>query len=193
MSEWLSLILAALLAQNIALVKPAGADVFLAAGRKMNAALGMGLCVTFVMSVSTAISRLLYTAALRPLDMEYLGTFLAVVVIALTVQLMDPFIQKRFPALHKSMGLYMPLIAGNSALLLIAVESESSSYSYLMAVAYAFFAGLGFTVASVMLSMVIERIAYSDVPKPFRGVPAALIGAGLLALVFTGFKGFGIG
>lgn len=193
MSEWLSMILAALFVENIALVKPSGADLFLGTGKKMNTAFGMGLCVTFVMIVSTAITRLLIAVALRPLSMEYLSALLAVIVITLTVQLMDPFIQKHFSELHKSLGLYMPLIAGNSALLLIAVGSETSGYSYLMSVVYALFAGLGFTVASVMLSMISERCAYSDIPKAFRGVPAALIGAGLLALVFTGFKGFGIG
>lgn len=192
MTEWISVILAALVVENFALVKPLGADTFLGAGRRMKTAAGMGLCVTFAVTVTAAVCRLLYTVLLKPLELEYLGAFLAVVIIALTVQVMEIVMQKKFPDLHKALGIYTPIIAGNSALLFIAAGSEISGYPYLMSVVYAFFSGLGFLAASLMLSMIMERCMYSDVPKPFRGVPAALIGAGLLALVFMGFQGFGV-
>ena len=182
----------AILIQNFVFVKFYGICPFLGVSKKTGTAVGMGFAVIFTMTLSSALTWLLYYFVLVPLELEYLKTIAFIVVIAALVQLVEMFLQKQVPALYSALGIYLPLITTNCAVLGAALVNVSNQYDFLSSVVYGFAAGVGFLLAIVMLALVRERIQEQSVPKPFRGFPIALIAAAILSIAFMGFQGLSL-
>ena len=151
--------------------------------------MGMSVAVTFVMVMSTALTYPIYTYILLPNGLEYLKTMAFILVIALFVQLVEIIIKRFMPPLYKALGIYLPLITTNCAVLGVTILNIDSQYNFGQSLVNALGAGIGFTVALLLFSGVRERIDNADVPKMFKGVPAALIAAGIVAASFMGFSG----
>ena len=163
---------------------------FLGVSKKTNTAVGMGLAVIFTMTLASALTYVVYRFILVPAELEYLKTIAFIIVIASLVQFIEMFLQKSLPALYSALGIYLPLITTNCAVLGVALLNITNEYNFLFSVVYGFMAGVGFLLAIVLLSLVRERIEYCDIPEPFRGFPIALIASGLLSIAFMGFSGF---
>ena len=190
--EILSLLIAALFTQNFVMVKFYGICPFLGVSKKSDTALGMGMAVTFVMGVSSAITYLANEYLLKTLNLEYLQTILFILIIAGLVQFVEMFVQKTMPALYNALGIYLPLITTNCAVLGVTLVNVQEGYNFLNSFLYGIFAALGFTLAIVLFAGIRETINEKDVPESFRGFPIALITAGLMAIAFMGFSGFSI-
>lgn len=182
----------AILIQNFVFVKFYGICPFLGVSKKIDTAVGMGFAVIFTMTLSSALTWLLYQFVLVPLQLEYLKTIAFIVVIAALVQLVEMFLQKSLPALYSALGIYLPLITTNCAVLGAALVNISNQYDFLSSVVYGFAAGVGFLLAIVMLALVRERISEQAIPKAFRGFPIALIAAAILSIAFMGFQGLSL-
>ena len=182
----------AILIENYIFVKFLGICPFVGVSKKTDTALGMGIAVIFTMTVSSALTWLIQKLLLEPLNVEYLQTIIFILVIAALVQLVEMFLQKAAPALYQSLGIYLPLITTNCAVLGAAIMNVTKGYNFLESIVYGFASGVGFLIAIVMLSFVRERIAYADIPKPFRGIPIVLIAAGLMCISFMGFQGLNL-
>ena len=182
----------AILIQNFVFVKFYGICPFLGVSKKTGTAVGMGFAVIFTMTLSSALTWLLYYFVLVPLELEYLKTIAFIVVIAALVQLVEMFLQKQVPALYSALGIYLPLITTNCAVLGAALVNVSNQYDFLSSVVYGFATGVGFLLAIVMLALVRERIQEQSIPKPFRGFPIALIAAAILSIAFMGFQGLSL-
>ncbi|MDD6642740.1 MAG: Rnf-Nqr domain containing protein, partial [Firmicutes bacterium] len=152
--------------------------------------LGMGLAVIFVMALASAATWAVNEFLLVPLSLAYMQTVVFILVIAALVQFVEMFLQKALPALYQSLGIYLPLITTNCAVLGVALLNIQNGYTFLESVVYGITGGIGFTLAIVLFSSIRERLEDCDCPKAFRGFPLALIAAGLLALSFMGFSGF---
>lgn len=181
--------ISAILIENFVLVKFLGICPFLGVSKKIDTALGMGFAVTFVIALSSLITYLVYTFILVPLDLVYLRTIAFILIIATLVQFIEMFLQKSMPALYNALGIYLPLITTNCAVLGATILNIDKGYNLLESVVFGFMAGAGFTLAIVIFSGIRERVEYCDIPKPFKGFPIALISASLLALAFMGFQG----
>lgn len=179
----------AILIENFVLVKFLGCCPFLGVSKKSETALGMGLAVTFTMTIASAMTWLFNEFILKPFDLEYLQTIAFIAIIATLVQIIEMFLQKSIPSLYSALGIYLPLITTNCAVLGVALLNINNEYDFITSVVYGFSAGVGFLVAMLLLSAIRERIAYSDIPKPFRGFPIVLIAAALLSISFMGFQG----
>lgn len=193
MSLFLSLFsisLSAILAENFILVKFMGICPFMGVSKKSDTAIGMGIAVTFVMGLASAATWAVDTYLLAPNDLGYMQTVVFILVIAALVQIVEMFLQKALPALYQALGIYLPLITTNCAVLGVALLNIQNGYSFIESVVYGVMGGVGFTVAIVLFSSVRERLEDCDCPKCFKGFPIALIAAGLLALSFMGFSGF---
>lgn len=191
--ELVSLALAAILAENFVLVKFLGICPFLGVSKKTDTALGMGLAVVFVMGLSSMVTWLVNQYLLIPLKLEYMQTVAFILVIAALVQFVELFLKKFVPALYTALGIYLPLITTNCAVLGAALLNVQNDYSFIQSVAFGVFSGLGFTLAIVLFASVRERLEFAKFPKPFQGFPQALITAGLIAMAFMGFSGLSIG
>ena len=187
--EYFLLIIGAMFVNNFVLSQFLGICPFLGVSKKTDTALGMGLAVTFVMGVASVITWCVQKA-LVALGVEYLQTIAFILVIAALVQLIEMVLKKYMPALYSALGVYLPLITTNCAVLGVALLNITNEYNFLFSVVYGFMAGVGFLLAIVLLSLVRERIEYCDIPEPFRGFPIALIASGLLSIAFMGFSGF---
>ena len=185
-----ALSLNAILIENFIFSKFLGICPFLGVSKKTNTAVGMGLAVIFTMTLASALTYVVYRFILVPAELEYLKTIAFIIVIASLVQFIEMFLQKSLPALYSALGIYLPLITTNCAVLGVALLNITNEYNFLFSVAYGFMAGVGFLLAIVLLSLVRERIEYCDIPEPFRGFPIALIASGLLSIAFMGFSGF---
>ena len=193
MSVFLSLFsisLSAILAENFILVKFLGICPFMGVSKKFDTALGMGMAVIFVMGLASAATWAVNEFLLLPYDLAYMQTVVFILVIAALVQLVEMFLQKALPALYQALGIYLPLITTNCAVLGVALLNIQNGYSFIESVVYGLMGGVGFTVAILLFSSVRERLEDCDCPKAFQGFPIALIAAGLLALSFMGFSGF---
>lgn len=190
--EILMLLLSALLTENFVMVKFYGICPFLGVSKKTDTALGMGMAVTFVMSIASAFTWLAYEYLLKPNNLEYLQTIMFILIIAGLVQLVELFVKKSMPPLYNALGIYLPLITTNCAVLSVTILNVQNSYNFIFSVLYGIFAGLGFTLAIFLMSGIRERLEESAMPKSFRGFPIALITAGLMAMAFMGFSGFSI-
>lgn len=188
----LSLLIAALFTQNFVMVKFYGICPFLGVSKKSDTALGMGMAVTFVMAVASAITYLANTYFLVPFKIEFLQTILFILIIAGLVQFVEMFVKKTMPALYNALGIYLPLITTNCAVLGVALVNVQGGYNFIYSLLYGTFAALGFTLAIVLFAGVREFINEKNIPEPFRGFPIALITAGLMAIAFMGFSGFSI-
>ncbi|MDR3206744.1 MAG: electron transport complex subunit RsxA [Oscillospiraceae bacterium] len=186
-----SIALGAILIENFVLVRILGICPFLGVSKKMDTALGMGMAVIFVMGVSCAVTWAVSTLLLVPFELEYMRTVVFILIIAALVQLVEMFLQKAVPALYSALGIYLPLITTNCAVLGVAilVTDAENPYTLLEAVVYGVTAAIGFTLALLLFSSIRERLNFSEYPESFEGFPIALITAALLAMAFMGFSG----
>ena len=180
----------AILAENFILDKFLGNCPFMGDSKRSDTALGMGLAVTFVMGLASAATWAVNEFLLVPLNLAYMQTLVFILVIAALVQLVEMFLQKSVPSLYQALGIYLPLITTNCAVLGVALLNIQKSYNFIESLFYGVTGGIGFTVAILLFSSVRERLEDCDCPKAFKGFPIALIAAGLLALSFMGFSGF---
>ena len=188
----LGILLAAILAENFILVKFYGICPFMGVSKKIDTALGMGMAVTFVMGIASAATWAVNEYLLVPLELEFTQTVAFILVIAAIVQVVEMFLKKSVPALYKALGIFLPLITTNCAVLGVALVNVQEGYDFLQSVVNGVCGGLGFTLSIVLFASVRERVEKADCPRSFRGYPIALISAGLLALAFMGFSGLKI-
>ena len=193
MIEILGILIAALLSSNFILVKFYGICPFMGVSKKIDTALGMGMAVTFVMAIASAACWAVDAYILQPLGLAYMQTVAFILVIASVVQVVEMFLKKSVPALYKALGIFLPLITTNCAVLGVALVNVQEGYDFLQSVLNGACGGLGFTLAIVLFASVRERVDKADCPESFKGFPIALISAGLIALAFMGFSGLSIG
>jgi len=191
MNQILGIIVAALLSQNFILVKFYGICPFMGVSKKIDTALGMGAAVTFVMALASFACFFVYQL-LVALDLVYMQTVAFILVIASIVQVVEMFLKKMVPALYKALGVFLPLITTNCAVLGVVLVNVQEGYNLLLSVVNGAAGGLGFTLAIVLFASVRERVDKAEPPECFKGYPIALITAGLLALAFMGFSGLSI-
>ena len=180
----------AILAENFILVKFLGICPFMGVSKKTDTAVGMGIAVIFVMALASAATWAVNEFLLVRFGLEYMQTVVFILVIAALVQFVEMFLQKAMPSLYQALGIYLPLITTNCAVLGVALLNVQNSYTFIEAVVYGVTGGIGFTLAIVLFSSIRQRLEDCDCPKAFKGFPLALIAAGLLALSFMGFSGF---
>ena len=181
--------LAAILTENYILNKFLGICPFLGVSKKLNTAFGMSCAVTVVMVIATAVTWPVYTYVLVPLNLDYLQTVVFILIIAALVQLLETVMHKYMPPLYNALGIYLPLITTNCAVLGAALLNIEKEYDFVKSLVFGFSAALGFTLAIVIFAGVRERMRYSDPPKAFRGFPILLLAAALIAMAFSGFSG----
>ncbi len=189
MDKIIALAFSAFIAENIILSQFLGICPFLGVSKKRSNALGMGFAVLFVMLISSMVTWLLYKYVLESLSIEYMRTIVFILVIASLVQMVETFIKKVSPALYKALGIYLPLITTNCAVLGVAILNISKDHNFLETVVYTTFIGLGFIFVMYIFSMLREKIDKAPVPKAFQGIPIALIVAAILAIIFSRFGG----
>lgn len=190
MTELGLIIIAAALVNNFVLVQFLGLCPFMGASRRVEGAIGMGLATGLVLTTASGLSHIVERSVLIPLELEYLRLISFILIIGAAVQLTELFIRRFSPLLHRVLGLYIPLIASNCAVLGVALLNSSASRSLLAAIFYGAGAALGFGLVLSLLAGMRERLELADVPAPFRGSSIALITAGILSLGFLGFTGF---
>ena len=183
----------AILIENLCLVKFLGICPFLGVSKKTDTAIGMGLAVTFIMTVSSFVTWLVYHFVLVPAGIEYLNTIAFILIIAALVQFVEMALKKLVPSLYSALGIYLPLITTNCAVLGIALTNITEEYTLLFSVLNGLFCALGFTLAIWIFACVRERVEHCDIPKAFEGFPIALVTAALLSFAFMGFSGMKIG
>ena len=189
----IGIIISSILIENYIFSRFLGICPLLGLSDKTSNAVGMGLAVTFVMAVSTAVTWCIYHFVLVPFELEYLKTIAFILVIAALVQLLEMFLRKMVPALYAALGIYLPLITTNCAILGSALLCIQNGYNFLESIIFSTGSALGFTMAIVIFSFVRERVALADTPKCFKGVPIALVTAGLIAMAFAGFSSIKLG
>ena len=187
--ELFTIFISAILVNNFVLGRFLGICPFLGQSRNINMAVGMGGAVIFVMTLASVATNLVYGFVLVPLKMQYLMTVSFILIIAALVQLVDIVLQKVLPALHRAMGIYLVLITTNCAILGLALLNVVKNYNVLKSLVFGFSAGIGFTLALVIMAGIRERLDLADVPESLRGFPITLVLAGLLAIAFMGFTG----
>ena len=190
--EIISIIIAALLTENFVMVKFYGICPFLGVSKKVETASGMGMAVTFVMAIASMFTWVVNHFLLERFNLEYLQTIAFILIIAGLVQFVEMFVKKSLPSLYNALGIYLPLITTNCAVLGVTLLNVQNSYSFLMSFLYGTFAALGFTLAIVLMAGIREMLDERAVLPSFRGFPIALITAGLMAIAFMGFSGFSI-
>ena len=190
--ELLAITLGAILANNFIFSQFLGICPFLGVSKKVDTAVGMGVAVTFVMGLASAITWLVNTFILIPFDLGYMQTVAFILVIAALVQFIEMFLQKAMPSLYTALGVYLPLITTNCAVLGVVLLNVQNSYNFIESVVYGITGGLGFLLAIVLFASIRERLVFADYPKSFEGFPIALVTAGLMALAFMGFSGLKI-
>ncbi|MFV9996910.1 MAG: electron transport complex subunit RsxA [Arsenophonus endosymbiont of Dermacentor nuttalli] len=189
MTDYFLLFIATVLVNNFVLVKFLGLCPFMGVSKKLETAIGMGFATTFVMTLASICSWLIDTFILIPLDLIYLRTLSFILVIAVVVQFTEMVVRKTSPILYRLLGIFLPLITTNCAVLGVALLNINQSHNFLQSTVYGFAAAVGFSLVMVMFSTIRERIAVANVPPPFRGSSIALITAGLMSLAFMGFSG----
>ncbi len=188
----LSITLGAILANNFIFSQFLGCCPFLGVSKKVDTAVGMGVAVTFVMGLASAVCFVVNKYILIPLDLAYMQTVAFILVIASLVQFIEMFLQKAMPALYTALGVYLPLITTNCAVLGVVLLNVQNGYNFIESVVYGITGGLGFLLAIVLFASIRERLVFADYPKCWDGFPIALITAGLMALAFMGFSGLKI-
>ena len=183
-----SIALGAILVENFILVQFLGICPFMGVSKKMDTATGMGLAVIFVMALASIVCYLVNLILIQ-LDLEYLQTLAFILVIAALVQFVEMFLQKSMPSLYEALGIYLPLITTNCAVLGVVLLNVQENYNFIESVTYGVSGGVGFLLAIVLFASVRERCEFAEYPKAFEGFPIALISAGLIALAFMGFSG----
>ena len=189
MKELLIIAIGAAEVNNVVLSQFLGLCPFFGVSKKIETAAGMGGAVIFVITLSSLVTSLIYKFILVPLDMSYMQTIVFILVIAALVQFVEMFLKKAMPPLYASLGVYLPLITTNCAVLGIAITNVQKSYTVLQGVVNGFATAVGFTIAIVLMAGLREKMEYNDVPKYFQGFPIILLTAGLMAIAFFGFSG----
>ena len=185
----LSITLGAILANNFIFSQFLGCCPFLGVSKKVDTAVGMGVAVTFVMGLASAVCYVVNQFILVPLDLAYMQTVAFILVIASLVQFIEMFLQKAMPSLYTALGVYLPLITTNCAVLGVVLLNVQNKYNFIESLVYGITGGLGFLLAIVLFASIRERLVFADYPKCWDGFPIALITAGLMALAFMGFSG----
>lgn len=192
MLTYISIIVTAIFVNNIVFAQFLGICPFLGVSKKLSSALGMGAAVTFVMALATAVTWLLQTYLLTPFSLGFMQTIVFILVIAALVQMLEIIMKKVAPALYQALGVFLPLITTNCAVLGVAILVVRDNLDLGQSVVYAVSTALGFTLALTLFAGIREQLELADIPRPMRGAPIALICAGLLALAFMGFSGIKI-
>ena len=181
--------IAAIFVQNFVLMRFLGLCPYIGVSKKLDSALGMGMAVIFVMTMASTFTWLIQTYLLIPLKIEFLQTIAFILTIASLVQLVEMVIQKTAPALYKALGVFLPLITTNCAVLGVAILNINEEYTFIFAILNGLFAGLGFTLVLILMAGIRERLERAELPRTMRGMPIAMIVAGCMALAFLGFSG----
>ena len=189
MKELLLVAIGSALVNNVVLSQFLGLCPFLGVSKKVETAAGMGGAVIFVITIASALTSLIYEAVLVTFGLEYLQTIVFILVIAALVQFVEMFLKKSMPALYGALGVYLPLITTNCAVLGVALTNVQKEYNFITSVINGFGTATGFTIAIVMLAGIRERIDGNDIPHSFQGMPIVLITSGLMAIAFFGFSG----
>ncbi len=187
-----SVIIGAIFIENVIFSKFLGICPFLGVSKKTDTAVGMGMAVTFVMAISSALTYLADAYILKPFNIEYLRTIAFILIIAALVQLVEMAIRKLSPPLYEALGIYLPLITTNCAVMGAALLNIQNGYNFLVSIIYGISVAIGFTVAIVLFAGVRERLDNADIPSFMKGTPIALVSAGLIAMAFLGFSGLSI-
>lgn len=187
--ELLVILIGSSLVSNVVLSQFLGLCPFLGVSKKTNTAAGMGAAVIFVITLASAVAGLMYRFILQPLHIEYLQTICFILVIAALVQFVEMFLRKVMPALYEALGVYLPLITTNCAVLGVAILNVQNEYNILEGTINGFATAAGFTISIVLMAGLREKIEYNDIPKAFQGFPIVLLTAGLMAIAFFGFSG----
>ncbi|MGC9456963.1 MAG: electron transport complex subunit RsxA [Halothiobacillaceae bacterium] len=189
MTEYALILLSTVLVNNFVLVKFLGLCPFMGVSKKVETAIGMSLATTFVLTLASVLSYLTNAYLLVPFGIEYLRTIMFIVVIAVVVNFTEMMVRKTSPLLHNVLGIYLPLITTNCAVLGVALLNVQTGHGFVESALFGFGAAVGFSLVLVLFSALRERLAAADVPPAFQGVPIALVTAGLMALAFMGFAG----
>ena len=189
MKELALIIVGSALVNNVVLSQFLGLCPFLGVSKSIETAAGMGGAVIFVITLSSLVTGLIYNYVLVPLDLTYLQTIVFILIIAALVQFVEMFLKKAMPSLYKALGVYLPLITTNCAVLGVAIINVQKEYSVLQGTVNGFATAAGFTIAIVLMAGIREKNAYNDIPKAFQGFPIVLLTAGLMAIAFFGFSG----
>ena len=189
MEKFLIILMTSVLVNNYVLVRFLGICPFLGVSKKLNQAVGMGVAVTFVMLMATAATYPIYTYLLAPNGMDYMRTIVFILVIAALVQLVEIVLKRYIPSLHKSLGIYLPLITTNCAVLGVTINNINDGYLFAESMVSSFGCGLGFLLAMVLFAGVRSRIEDANPPESFKGLPITLVSASIVALSFMGFAG----
>lgn len=192
MSNLILIIVTTALVNNVVLSQFLGICAFLGVSKKIDTSLSMGAAVTVVTTIAAAVTNLLYNFVLAPFDLDYLKTIVFILVIAALVQMVEMFLKKTSPAIYQALGIFLPLITTNCAVLGISLTNVQNSYSFIESIIAGVGTGIGFTIAIVLLASLREKINESDIPTPFRGAPIVLLSAALMAIAFMGFSGLAI-
>ena len=193
MLAYISIIITAIFVNNIVFAQFLGICPFLGVSKRISSAVGMGMAVTFVMVIATAVTFLIQNYVLVPLDLTFLQTIAFILVIAALVQVLEIVMKKSMPALYQSLGVFLPLITTNCAVLGVAILVIQKDMSLAEGLVYAVSTAIGFTLALVIFAGIREQLALAKVPNAMKGIPIALITAGILAMAFMGFAGIKIG
>ncbi|WP_022764652.1 electron transport complex subunit RsxA [Butyrivibrio sp. XPD2006] len=182
------LMISASLVNNVVLSQFLGLCPFLGVSKKTDTALGMGAACIFVITMASLVCSIIYKFILAPLDISYLKTIVFILVIAMLVQFVEMILKKFVVSLYQALGVYLPLITTNCAVLGVALNNVTDGYSILQSVVCGFATAVGFTIAIVILAGLREKMEYNDIPAPFKGMPLVLLTSGLMAIAFTGFS-----
>ena len=192
MSNLIMIIVTTALVKNVVLSQFLGICAFLGVSKKIDTSLSMGAAVTVVITIAAAVTNILYNLVLAPFDLDYLKTIVFILVIAALVQMVEMFLKKTSPAIYQALGIFLPLITTNCAVLGVSLTNVQDGFNFIESVTAGIGTGLGFTIAIVLLASLRERINESDIPAPFRGAPIVLLSAALMAIAFMGFSGLSI-
>ena len=177
------------LINNVVLNQFLGICSFLGVSKQMKASASLGVAVIFVMTIASAVANLLYTFVLKPFGLDFMKTIVFILVIAALVQIVEMFLKKTSPVIYKSLGIFLPLITTNCAVLGVALTSVQNDYNFLESVLAGFGTAVGFTLAIILLASIRTRIHEEDLPAPMRGAPIVLVSAALMSIAFMGFSG----
>lgn len=187
--DLLIILISSSLVSNVVLSQFLGLCPFLGVSKKTSTASGMGVAVIFVITLASAVSGVIYKFVLQKLGIEYLQTIVFILVIAALVQFVEMFLRKAMPSLYEALGVYLPLITTNCAVLGVALTNVQKEYGILIGIVNGFATAVGFTIAIVILAGLREKMEHNDVPESFKGMPTVLLTAGLMAIAFCGFSG----
>ena len=186
------IIITTALVNNVVLSQFLGICSFLGVSKSIKNSAALGVAVIFVITIASAVANLLHTFILKPLDLEYLNTIVFILVIAALVQVVEMFLKKTAPAIYRALGIFLPLITTNCAVLGVALTNVQDEYNFIQSVFAGFGTAVGYTIAIVLLASIRERISQTDLPKPFRGAPIVLLTAALMSIAFMGFSGLAL-